>query len=160
FGTPEVFAAILDAPDSKTTDLSSLRLCIGGGSVFPESVIRGCIDRGIPLLQGYGLTETAPLVLMLDKHDMLRKVGSAGRPAFFVNVRIVDHGLREVPPRRVGEIVVRGPNVMKGYWNLLEVTDETITPDGWLRTGDAAWRDEEGYVFVVGRVKDALQLGG
>ncbi len=160
FGTPEVFAAILDAPHSRAADLSSLRLCIGGGAVFPESVIRGCIDRGIPLLQGYGLTETAPLVLMLDKHDMLRKVGSAGRPPFFVDVRIVDRELREVPPRRIGEIIVRGPNVMKGYWNLPEVTDETITSDGWLRTGDAAWCDDEGYVFVVGRVKDALQLGG
>lgn len=156
---PEIFQMLMDAQRRRKVDISSLRLCIGAGSVFGKSLIESCLAGGFPLLQIYGLTE-ASLVLSLDKRDILRKVGSVGLPPFYTEVRVVDRNMREVERGQIGEIVVRGPNVMAGYWSLPEATAQTITPDGWLLTGDAAWRDEDGFFYTVGRMKDALRLGG
>lgn len=100
------------------------------------------------------------MALLLEPQDMLRKVGSAGRPPFFTDVRIVRPDLTDVVPGEVGEILVCGPNVMKGYWNLPELTEETIVGGRWLRTGDAARCDDEGYVYIVGRIADAYATEG
>jgi fatty-acyl-CoA synthase len=99
-------------------------------------------------------------VLMLDPDDMTRKVGSAGRPVFFTDTRIVDPDLVDVAPGETGEILVRGPNVMRGYWNNPQATLETLVDGGWLRTGDAGRADDEGFVWIAGRIRDAYRSGG
>jgi fatty-acyl-CoA synthase len=103
------------------------------------------------LLQGYGLSEAGPLALLLDSRSALRRIGSAGRPPLLVDVRIVDADGRDVGPGVTGELLVRGPNVMAGYWNRPAETDEVLLGGGWLRTGDAARADEEGFVWIVDR---------
>lgn len=127
---------------------------------MPEPLIRAYLDRGVPFLQGYGLTEASPLALLLDPDDMLRKVGSAGRPPFYTDVRVVRPDMSDVATGEVGEIVVRGPNVMRGYWKRPEATEAVITHGGWLHTGDAAMVDEEGFVYVVDGLKDMITTAG
>jgi fatty-acyl-CoA synthase len=160
FGGPEFFRSLLAVLDTDNRDIPSVRFCICGGDIIPEPLIRAWLDRGIHFQQGYGLTEAAPMLLLLDKKDMLAKIGSSGRPPLFTEVRIVRTDFSDVEPGEVGEIVARGPNIMKGYWKLPEVTALKITPDGWLRTGDAARFDRDGYIYVLGRVDDAIDLGG
>ena len=127
----------------------------------PERLIRAYLDRGVTLLQGYGLSEAAPLALLLDPESALGKIGSAGQatPAG----RRPDRGCRTAPtvrPGETGELLVRGPNVMAGYWNRPEATREVLSPDGWLRTGDAARSDDEGYIWIVDRVADRFLADG
>ena len=160
FGAPDIFSAFMEAPNWGGADLSSVRICICGGAPVPERLIRAYLERGMPFLQGYGLTEAAPMVLLLDRRDMLRKVGSAGTPPFYTEVRVVRPDMTTVEPGERGEVVCRGPNVMKGYWNRPEATDEAITDGGWLHTGDVASIDEEGYIYIVDRLKDAFSVGG
>src|SRR5207244_1062076 len=106
------------------------------------------------LLQGYGLSEAAPLVLLLQPDKALTKIGSAGTPPLLVDIRIVGQTGSTVAPGDTGELLVRGPNVMAGYWRRPEETSAALTPDGWLRTGDAARLDADGYVWIVDRVSD------
>ena len=127
---------------------------VTGGAPVPERLIRAWLDRGVLLLQGYGLSEAAPLALLLDPDSALTKMGSAGRPPLLADVRIVDPDGTVVGPGETGELLVRGPNVMAGYWRRPEATQEVLAADGWLRTGDAARRDQEGYVWIVDRVAD------
>ncbi len=127
---------------------------------MPERLIRAWLDRGVTLLQGYGLSEAAPLALLLDPHSALRRVGSAGRPPLLVDVGIVGADGAAVGPGETGELLVRGPNVMAGYWRRPEATREVLSSDGWLRTGDAARRDQEGYVWIVDRVADRFLSDG
>jgi fatty-acyl-CoA synthase len=160
FGGPELLQALEDYPSFPESDFSTLRVCYTGGSPVPEHLIHSYLERGIPILQGYGLSEAAPLALLLDPEDMTRKIGSAGRPPFFTDVRVVRADLTDVAPGEVGEVLVAGPNVMKGYWNRPDATEETVEAGGWLRTGDAARVDDEGYVYIVGRVDDAYVTSG
>lgn len=160
FGAPDVYSAIMESSGWAGADLSSVRSCICGGAPVPERLIRAYLERGLPFLQGYGLTEAAPMVLLLDRRDMLRKVGSAGRPPFYTEVRVVRPDMTDVPPGELGELVCRGPNVMKGYWNLPAATEAAITHGGWLHTGDVAMVDAEGYLYIVDRLKDAYSVGG
>jgi acyl-CoA synthetase (AMP-forming)/AMP-acid ligase II len=160
FGGPEILSALPSSPGWREANLSSVRVCVSGGAPVPERLIRAFLDRGMPFLQGYGLTEAAPVALLLDEQDMFRKVGSAGRPPFFVHLRVVHPDLRDVEPGEIGEILVQGPNVMQGYWNNPRATAEAITDGGWLHTGDAAWQDEDGYVYIVDRLKDAFVSAG
>jgi fatty-acyl-CoA synthase len=159
FGNPDLFRALLASSEIYNADLSSVRFCICGGDTVPESLIRAWLARGVVFQQGYGLTEAAPLVLLLNKDEMLTKIGSSGKPPMFTEVRVVNPELSDVRPREIGEILVRGPNVMMGYWNLPEVTAKKFTPDGWLRTGDAARIDDDGHIYITGRVEDAINLG-
>lgn len=159
FGGPELLQALKDHPRFPHTDFSSIGVCYTGGAPVPEHLLRSYLERGIPIRQGYGLSEAAPLALLLDPADMLRKIGSAGRPAFFTDVRIVRPDLTDAPAGDVGEVLVSGPNVMKGYWNRPELTRKTIIDGGWLRTGDAARRDDDGNVYIVGRMTDAYLSG-
>ena len=131
-----------------------------GGAPVPERLIRTFLDRGIMLLQGYGLSEAAPLVLLVDPEDAIRKVGAAGRPPLFVDVRIVRPDLVDVAPGETGELLVRGPNVMAGYWKRPDATRAAIDERGWLKTGDAAWADPDGDIWIVDRVHEGYPTAG
>jgi fatty-acyl-CoA synthase len=122
-----------------------------GGAPVPERLIGEYLDRGVTLLQGYGLSEAAPLVLLLDPASSLSKIGFAGRRPLLVDIPVVAADGTMVGAGETGELLVRGANVMAGYWNQPEATGRVMTPTGWLRTGDAACIDEQGYVWIVDR---------
>jgi fatty-acyl-CoA synthase len=160
FSGPELCASLAQLSEFDTADLSSVRVWITGGAPVPEPLIRLYQARNIPFQQGYGLTEASPVVLLLSKEDSIRKVGSAGKPVFFTDIRVVRPDMTDVATGEIGELLVQGPNVMKGYWNQPEATNETIVDGVWLRTGDAARLDEEGYVYIVDRIRDTFISGG
>jgi fatty-acyl-CoA synthase len=127
---------------------------------MPEALLEAWHERGVEIVQGYGLTEAAPNVLCLPSEDAVRKRGFAGRPYPHVDVELRDPETDErVDGPGEGELLVRGPNVFAGYWRNLEAT-EAVLADGWLRTGDVALRDEEGFYRIVGRTKDMIISGG
>lgn len=140
-------------------DLSSLRILTCGGAPVPPSLIATYQERGLGFQQGYGMTEAAPGTLFLDAAHSVAKAGSAGVPHFFSDVRVVGPGLTEVPAGQTGEVVVKGPHVMPGYWGLPEETERAFT-DGWFHTGDVARVDADGYAYIVDRIKDVIISGG
>jgi acyl-CoA synthetase (AMP-forming)/AMP-acid ligase II len=142
FGNPDLLDALDRSGAWGRVDLSSLRFVVTGGAPVPERLLRAWLDRGVLLLQGYGLSEAAPLALLLDPGSALGKIGSAGRPPLLVDVRIVHPDGTVAGPGETGELLVRGPNVMAGYWRRPEATREVLSADGWLRTGDAARGDD------------------
>ena len=156
FGTPEILESLTRSKLWPAADLSGVRFLITGGAPIPEALIRAYLERGLTLLQGYGLSEAAPVALLLQPESALSKVGSAGTPPLLVDARIVGQDGGGVGPCQAGELLVRGPNVMAGYWNRSEATAAVLTPDGWLRTGDAARPDEDGYIWIVGRMADSF----
>ncbi len=160
FGNPDLLEALTRSPGWSTADLSSIRCCITGGAPIPERLIRTYLQRGVTFLQGYGLSEAAPFVLLLDAANALRKVGSAGKPALFVDIRTVRPDGTTCEPNETGELLVSGPNVMAGYWDRADATRAVIDADGWLRTGDAARVDDEGFVWIVDRVDDRYEVSG
>ncbi|MGN9817777.1 o-succinylbenzoate--CoA ligase [Streptomyces sp. SD11] len=162
FGVPTMFEQVARQPRWAEADLSSLRMLSCGGSPVPTPLIAAYQERGLTFLQGYGMTEASPGVLFLDAEHAVTKAGSAGVPHFFSDVRVVRPGLapNEVADvGETGEIVVRGPHVMPGYWGLPDET-AAVFSDGWFRSGDAARIDEDGYVTVVDRIKDMIISGG
>jgi fatty-acyl-CoA synthase len=161
FGVPAMFLFMSQHPAFDTADLTSLRVLICGGAPVPEPLIKLYNGRGIPIQQGYGLTETSPAVSFLGPEYALAKLGSAGRPPMFVEVHIVDPEGRPIgEPNARGEICTRGPHVMKGYWNRPDATAEAIDEKGWFHTGDAGYLDEDGFLFISDRVKDMVISGG
>jgi fatty-acyl-CoA synthase len=158
-GVPAMFQWIAQSEKWATADLSSLRILHCGGSPVPEALIRTYQERGLAFVQGYGMTEAAPGVMVLRPEDGVRKIGSAGKSHFFSEARVVTPEDEEAARGQRGEIAVRGPNVMQGYWNRPAETAATIR-DGWLHTGDVGVRDEEGYFFIVDRIKDMIISGG
>ncbi|HZB34348.1 MAG TPA: long-chain fatty acid--CoA ligase [Streptosporangiaceae bacterium] len=159
FGVPTMFEQVARSRRWADADLSSLRLLTCGGAPVPPSLIAAYADRGLALVQGYGLTEAGPAASFLDPGSAAAKAGSAGTPHFFTDVRVAGPDHAETPPGEIGEILVKGPHVMSGYWGLPAETARAFA-DGWLRTGDAARRDEDGHVYVVDRVKDMIISGG
>jgi long-chain acyl-CoA synthetase len=158
-GVPTMYVALLHQPDRADYDVSTLRMCISGGAALPVEVLRGFEDAmGCTVLEGYGLSETSP-VASFNHPGRERKPGSIGTPIRDVQMRVVDNSDREVPQGEVGEIVIRGPNVMKGYWARPEATAEAIR-DGWFHSGDLARVDEDGYFYIVDRKKDLIIRGG
>ena len=158
-GVPTMYAAMLHDPAAARADTSSLRVCVSGGAAMPAGVMRGFEQAfGCMILEGYGLSETSPVV-SFNHPDRVRKPGSIGTPIEGVEMRIVSNEGAELPVGQVGEIVIRGYNVMKGYWRNPRATAETIT-DNWLRTGDLARVDEDGYFYIVDRKKDLIIRGG
>jgi long-chain acyl-CoA synthetase len=156
---PTMYVALLHAPDRSDYDTSALRLCISGGAALPVEVLRGFEEAfGVPVLEGYGLSETSP-VASFNHPGREQKPGSIGTPIRDVRMRVVDGEGHEVPEGEVGEIAIRGPNVMKGYWQRPEATGEAIR-DGWFRTGDMARVDSDGYFYIVDRKKDLIIRGG
>jgi fatty-acyl-CoA synthase len=156
FGNPDILQALARSPLWPTADLSGVRFVITGGAPVPEPLIRAYLERGLTLLQGYGLSEAAPVALLLQPGSALSKAGSAGTPPLFVEARVEGPAGAGVGPHQAGELLVRGPNVMAGYWNRPEETAAVLAPDGWLRTGDAARPDEDGYIWIVGRIADSF----
>ncbi len=159
FGVPAMFQAVANTPEWPAADLSSVRTMICGGAPVPEQVITTYQERGLVFLQGYGLTESAPSALFLRAAESDR-VGSAGTPCFFTDVRVIDADGEEVRPGEPGEVILHGPNVMTGYWGKPDATAAVLSPDGWLRTGDVAVADEEGFLYIRDRIKDVIISGG
>jgi fatty-acyl-CoA synthase len=160
FGNPDLLEALTHSPRWRLADLSSVRLFITGGAPVPERLLRTCHRRGVNVLQGYGLSEAAPVVSVLDGRSALRKVGSAGQPVQFVDVRAVRADGADAAVGEIGELFVHGPNVMSGYWKRADATRQAIDEHGWLRTGDAGYMDAEGFLFIVGRIEDAYVSAG
>jgi fatty-acyl-CoA synthase len=159
-GVPANYLFMAEAPEFPDADLSSLRRAVVGGAPMPEAVLETWHERGVEIVQGYGLTEAAPNVLCLPSEDAVRKRGFAGKPYPHVDVELRDPETDErVDGPGEGELLVRGSNVFAGYWRNLEAT-EAVLADGWLRTGDVALRDEEGFYRIVGRTKDMIISGG
>ncbi len=162
---PTLYNWMLDAPEAAQFDVSSLRLMTYAGSPIPEEVLRRCIARfGNIFAQAYGLTEGGGgLALMPEDHVLegprSRLLRSAGKELLLVEVRVVDEAGTPVPPGVAGEVVIRGANVMMGYWNKPEQTAAALR-DGWLHTGDIGKMDEEGYVYLVDRKADMIVTGG
>jgi long-chain acyl-CoA synthetase len=159
FGAPPMFSAWLQAAEQRRFDLSSVRLAVSGAAPLPGQVLEAFRDRlGITIWEGYGLTETAPAVTT-NALGETAKPDSIGLVLPGVDVRLVDERGEEVEDGDPGEIVVRGPNVFPGYWQRREET-EALFRDGWLRTGDVAYRDDDGYLFIVDRTKDLIIVSG
>jgi long-chain acyl-CoA synthetase len=159
YGVPTMFGALLHHPEREAFDTSTLRTCITGGASMPVEVLRGFEDAfGAIVLEGYGLSETSP-VSSSNHPDKERKPGSIGTPIEGVEMRVVDENDEPVEQGEVGEIVIRGHNIMKGYWQRPDATEEAMR-GGWFHSGDMARTDEEGYFFIVDRKKDLIIRGG
>ena len=174
---PTMLKRIIDDPDFGKYDLSSLRVITYGGAPMPFEVIKRAIELfpGRSFINAFGATETASTICALGPEDHLftgketpeerekklkRLSSSIGRPLDDVEIQIRDEEGRVLPPGQIGEIVARGPRVMKGYWKDEEKTRKAFTPDGWYRTGDTGYMDEEGYVYITGRADDLIIRGG
>lgn len=156
---PTMYVALLQHPNKQDYDVSSLRLCVSGGASLPVEVLHGFEKAfGAIILEGYGLSETSP-VASFNHPDRERKPGSIGQPVQGVHMRLVDDQFNDVPEGEIGEIAIKGNNVMKGYLGKPEATSEVMR-DGWFRTGDLARRDPEGYYYIVDRAKDMIIRGG
>jgi len=157
---PTMYVALLHHPGHERFDVSRLRLCVSGGAALPVEVLRGFEAAfECTVLEGYGLSETSP-VASFSQADRERKPGSIGTPVEGVEMEVVGDDRYPVAPGEVGEIAIRGPNVMKGYWHHPDATAEVMDQDGWFYTGDMARVDEDGYFFIVDRKKDMIIRGG
>jgi len=158
-GVPTMYHAMLNHPARDDYDATCLQICVSGGSAMPVEVMRGFEQAfGCAILEGYGLSETSP-VASFNHLERERKPGSIGTPIRGVEMKVVDDDGHDPPPGEVGEIAIRGHNVMKGYWRRPAETAKAIR-DGWFLTGDMAWRDEDGFFFIVDRKKDMIIRGG
>lgn len=158
-GVPTMYMALLAVQDKQRYDTSSLRLAASGGASLPVEVLHGVQQEyGFTMLEGYGLSETSP-VATFNHPDRPTKPGSIGTPIHGVQVRVVDPAGTEVAPGEVGEISIRGENVMKGYWNDPDATAAAMH-DGWFASGDLGRMDEDGYFYIVDRVKDMIVRNG
>jgi long-chain acyl-CoA synthetase len=159
-GVPTMYSALLGDPSRGEVDTSTLRVCVSGGAAMPGEVMRNFEQAfGCTILEGYGLSETSP-VASFNHPDRERKPGSIGTPIEGVEMQVWDDEGNELPQGEVGEIVIRGHNVMKGYWRKPGATAAAIDEDGWFRSGDMARLDEDGYFFIVDRKKDLIIRGG
>jgi long-chain acyl-CoA synthetase len=164
---PTMVNMLCNVPNAETYDVSSLKKVNFGGSSIAPTVIRRArkLFPNCQFIQGYGQTETSPNVsMLLDKYNtdegpFAGKIESAGQPVFAMDVRIVDAYDNEVPRGEIGEITTRGPHVMAGYWNKPEETAVALR-GGWMHTGDVGYMDEDGFIFIVDRLKDMIISGG
>ncbi|WP_253831045.1 acyl-CoA synthetase [Prauserella aidingensis] len=159
FAVPTMLDAMAREPEFRTRDLSALRTIGAAGAPLPLPTLRTWLDRGVTMQQAYGMTEAAPGCTVLDSADAERKVGSAGKPLFFTDVRVVRPDGHDTGGDEVGEVIVQGPNVMAGYWNDPEQTAEVLV-DGWYHTGDAGSLDADGFLYIRERFKDMIISGG
>ncbi len=159
FGVPTMYDRLAREPRWEAADLSSLRILMCGGAPVPTPLIETYARRGLAFQQGYGMTEASPGALYLDAEHAARKAGTAGVPHFFTDVRVVRPDLTPAAVGETGEVLVRGPHVMAGYWQLPDETAAAFA-DGWFRTGDAARVDADGFVTIADRLKDMIISGG
>jgi fatty-acyl-CoA synthase len=159
FGVPAIFLALVQHPEFKAEAFKSVRVVMSGGAPLPVSLVEQYHRAGIVLQQGFGMSEAAPSISALDKAMALKKAGSIGRAVMHLQARVVDDNLQTLPAGSVGELIIRGPNLMQGYWNRPEATAEAFS-GGWFHTGDLARMDGEGYLYIVERKKDMYISGG
>jgi long-chain acyl-CoA synthetase len=158
---PTMFINILKSPEIDKVDMTSIKACFSGSAPLPVEVIKEFEAKtGAVIIEGYGLTEASPIV-SVNPYSGVRKVGSIGIPFPNTECHIVDivDGERDVPPGECGELIVKGPQIMKGYWNKPEETEQTLR-NGWLHTGDVVRMDEDGYFYIVDRIKEMIISGG
>jgi acyl-CoA synthetase (AMP-forming)/AMP-acid ligase II len=156
---PAMLNFMLQTYDPKKYDISTLRWIMSGAAPVPPSLINAYADLGIEIHQVYGLTESCGPACLVSPDDALTRVGSTGKAFFHTDVRIVREDGTDCDPGEPGEVVVRGPHVMKEYWNRPDATAQTLR-DGWLHTGDVATMDADGFVTIMDRIKDMLISGG
>lgn len=159
-GVPTTYQLMADHPDWASTDLSTLRKLTCGGSAVPTRILNAYEERGLAFSQGYGMTETSPGATSLAPTMTRAKQGSVGLAHFFTEVRITDEHDNVLPAGQIGEIQVSGPNVFLGYHGLAEATEAVFTADGWYRSGDLGYLDDDGYLFIADRAKDMIISGG
>jgi fatty-acyl-CoA synthase len=162
FGVPSMYAALARSPWFAGTDLSSLRTALVGGAPLPAALLRRYLDRGVPLLQSWGMTETAPACTCVPRDRVADRGTTVGQPLAFVRLRLVDPrtGTDVEQPGEPGELWVSGPQVAAGYWRDPAATARAFPEPGWLRTGDVAVRDADGGYRVCGRIGDVINTGG
>jgi len=159
FAVPAPYQFMMQHPDFATTDLTRLRIAGVGGAPCALTIMEKWTERGVDLAQGFGMTETSPAAIFLDPGDALRKVGSTGKALMHTEFRIVNDDGVDCGPDEVGELWVAGPHITPGYWNKPEATASAFE-GRWLKTGDAARIDDEGFVYIVDRWKDMYISGG
>ncbi len=159
FALTTMWRMILETGKLDSIDVNSVRRVVGGGERTPPSLFDELAKRNLFMQQGFGQTENSAMML-LPREDIKRKMGSIGKPGFFTEVWIDDGKGRRLPPGEIGEICAKGPTVMSGYWNMPEETAKAVTDGGVLHTGDLGYMDEEGYFYIVDRVKDMYRSGG
>jgi fatty-acyl-CoA synthase len=161
-GVPTIFQMLAAAPNWEKADLSSLRYCMSGGAPMPVPLIqRYQREKGVVFRQGFGMTEFGPGVFSLASEDAERKAGSIGKPNFFVDARVVDPATNKpLPSHAIGELVLRGPAATTGYFGDPQATTAAFDAENYLHTGDLAYVDEEGYFFIVDRLKEMFISGG
>jgi fatty-acyl-CoA synthase len=157
---PAMMKAVIEHPGWASTDLSSLRSITTGSSMVPHGLIHAFHERGVPVCQVYGLTETSPIAVHQRPSDALVRVGSTGQEAALTEIRIVDAEGDDVVDGNCGEVLLRGANLFDGYWNNPEATAAAVDSDGWFRSGDIGRRDEYGDLIIVDRSKDMIISGG
>jgi len=161
-GVPTMYQALLDHPDLAKTDFSSLRVCISGGAPMPAELREKFVAAtGASLVEGYGLTESAGVVAT-NPYEGPVKAGTIGQPIPATHIRLLDKEdpAKDAPEGEPGELAVKGPQIMRGYWNRPGADQDSFTADGWLRTGDVATIDADGYIRIVDRLKDMIAVGG
>jgi len=156
---PAQLTAMMKLPRWNEADLSSLRMLTTGSTIISATFVQSVHRRGVPLVQVYGSTETCPIAAYVRRKDAERKAGSGGLPALYCALRVIDDDGRDVAAGTDGEIIVRGPNVMQGYWNAPEITARALC-EGWFHSGDIGHFDDDGYLHVVGRKSDMIISGG
>ena len=159
FGVPAPYQFMAQHPDFASTDLSRLRSAGVGGAPCALAILQAWADRGVVLMQGFGMTETSPACIFLDPADAIRKLGSTGKALMHTEARIVNDAGADCGPDEIGELWVAGPNITPGYWNRPDATAAAFE-GRWLKTGDAARRDAEGFFYIVDRWKDMYISGG
>lgn len=158
-GVPTMYSVLLQVPNINPADFVHLRLCYSGGAACPVELLEKFKEKyGIKIFEGYGLSECSP-VCTTNPYWGERRPGSIGVPIPGVECKIIDEKGHETPPNTPGELLFRGPNVMKGYYNKPEETAEALK-DGWMHTGDIGYKDEDGYIYIVDRKKDLIIVGG
>jgi len=153
-----VARAITAHPNWESTSVRSLRCFVTGASIVPDDVIRPWFERGVPATQVYGLTESCPIAIVVPLFEAERKAGAAGKPVLYCNARIVDMEGNNIEIGEQGEILLRGPNLLKEYWMNPDATEEAFI-DGWFRTGDIGHVDDEGYFYIDDRIKNVIIVG-
>jgi len=160
FAVPTVYQALLDHPRFAAAPLDRVRHWGSGGAPLADALAMRCRSLGIRLCNGMGMTETGPTAFLLDPADAWNRIGSVGKPQLLCSVRIADAAGRDLPDGAVGDLLFGGPGVTPGYWRDPEATAAAFTDDGWLRSGDLAMRDADGFYHVVGRRKEMYISGG
>lgn len=162
FAVPTQYRMLMNHPEFQSIDFSTVRFLTSGGEPLSLDIIKTYREvHGVKFKQGFGMTEVGPGCFALDPWDAERKVGSIGTPNFFIDAKVVDPETgKECGTNEVGELLFKGPTVTKGYWNRPRLNKTMLDEDGWFRTGDVVRFDDEGYYFVVDRVKDMFISGG